>query len=227
MDYEPHMIAGEMRPRSLAGRSRSLRASRGFSIIEMIIIIGIIVLLTALGIRVGAAFKSRAMVARTRGILSQCEAVATAYQVQTGNVINLWPLNTNTYNITWGGSAPPYPAPALTLGPPFPTNTYINNFVWAAKRQAAVQPLLRALGGGASEYTSNNIAYSESANEIRDSWNHLLDYYPSSSNGAGPYPDHPTPFFVSAGLDGKLGNIGGSAAEKQAAADNLYSYDVK
>ena len=90
-------------------------------------------------------------------------------------------------------------------------------FVNAVKGNVRTNTMLSNLGK----------AYDSTGNTIKDAWGNPLDYRPFlNANGAGPYLDHPSPFFVSAGPDGRFGNIVGGKPDKDA-VDNLYSYEVK
>lgn len=218
------MPASPTIPNPITGATARSRAPRGFSLVETLVVIGIISILVSLVIASGVYLNGRAKQSQTRGILSALAAIDTEYRAQTGQVVN----HTGTSPMDWTAAyTQTFPIGSTTTGAagqPAETspNYSIERFFIAAKQVSQTATMIDNLVNNTRDDDNNNFA------EIVDGWGNAIAYR-SQESASGTFPARPTPFFVSAGPDGKFGSVGSSAtaAEQSQASDNLYSYDLE
>lgn len=214
----------------------SLACRRGFSLVEILVVIAIIAVLA--GLLIAAFMQVQAPVSKTRIALSVLKTCATEYQMQTESIVNHSNAEfpkTNTSNIDWtrnrAFNVPGYNGSSNV-------ESTIERFVWAAWRLPDTQKILTSLKDDGFLVDDSAAALSDEVTkigfyEIRDPWGHALQYaafvdHDDSEPRDDFLPEHNTPFFASAGPDGKFGSVNPSAStdEREDAEDNIYSFDV-
>ncbi|MCC6681919.1 MAG: type II secretion system protein [Phycisphaeraceae bacterium] len=240
--------------------------SRGFTLIELLVVMGIIGVLASLVFFAAAKMRGGATESQCRAMLGGLTGVAAMYETSTGIPIehldkapfsNYWSAPTLTINY------PQTTAPVINQGDKLlldgdltsdetslfnaseqtrhrNANLFIERFVWVTLQIPEVRDRFVGLGENAFvDLDHDGFA------EIRDPWGHNIAYGKDTSRGnsantdADFLPDHPSPFFASAGTDGLWGEsytesdppTGGwnnytTTSNYADSRDNLYSFDI-
>ncbi|MEM0913609.1 MAG: type II secretion system protein [Planctomycetota bacterium] len=245
---------------------------RGFSLIEILVAIGIITLLVGLAIPVFSLAYDTAKSSQALAALAALESAEVEYESTTGLRVFHLDTGTSTTNssaelydtsngsstskfyqpFNWGSDsfAETYQGSAGTgtingglytteAGEDIPLD-FIERFIAIASQNASSDGLWRAVDEKfITDLDNDGFA------EIIDPWGTPIlyaafvshsdsesidDFLPQRGDmtaaGGGYVPKSPAPFFVSAGPDGKFGDVNGTAAEQEDAEDNVYSYTL-
>ncbi len=182
-------------------RSAQRHRSAGFSLVEILVVVAIILLLVGIGVAVSGAMQQRALGQQTKLALSELRSIASEYQTVTSLTV---PYTANTLSGTSEDDS-------------------IKAFTAKAYEVPSCQPMFDRLRrdemiGGAWPPASGGFT-------INDAWDKPIQYRSSSDGSVLRKSDHP--FFASAGIDGAWGDVNGSDAAQEQARDNLYSLDVQ
>ncbi|MBB6431472.1 prepilin-type N-terminal cleavage/methylation domain-containing protein [Algisphaera agarilytica] len=188
----------------------TLASSRaGFSLIEILVVISIIALLLALGAVGMSKMREQAQVEKIRVLLQQLAGVETEYRAQTNGK---FPDDDSSNSSTAG----------------------VNNSIEWFVEQVEAQPITQEM----IEKTVNRAFYSPTdggtPGTVVDAWGLEIEYRELSdgsatatSNGTNAqFPPYAQPFFASAGPDGLWGDHSVLADPDDAAADNIYSFEL-
>jgi prepilin-type N-terminal cleavage/methylation domain-containing protein len=194
------------------------RRAQGFSLIETLVVIGIISILVSLVVASGVYLNGRAKQSQTRGILAALAAIDTEYRGQVGPPVDQssadWATEANTFTFPIGSTT------VGAAGQPSDTspNASIERFVIKAKQVSQTATMIDNLINNTRDDDNNNFA------EIVDGWGNAIAYR-NQESAFGTFPARNSPFFVSAGADGKFGSSNPSVDAD--AKDNLYSYELE
>ncbi len=222
------------------------RAAPGFTLIEILVTISIIVLLIGISFPVAIKFLSSADGGKTRAMLNSLGAAADDYNVVTKNVVR-----------HFGADAFGTAIVGLNVGDDVTDgNDDDCTFGYFVKTAGQVPTTARLLEIAAKKDLRNTLAGQPIADvaaaasapaigiddiELRDVWDNKIRYAGSVSHTdtftADDYlPAHPSAFFASAGPDGLWGNTLKNNQPDPAvdedndgvadAQDNLYSFDL-
>lgn len=206
------------------------RQLHGFTLVELLVVIGIVVVLAAIGIAGLMAIQTSARSKSTQGLLGQLQSVVTEYKVISG------------------GSASAVPTQSGTVEEDF--QILILDFKNTGK-ESSVSKLFKTIN-------ASNLPHGVDFDElvmptspdpyehVVDAWGNPVAYFRAdgvgmggTGSGSGPtgnflQPKHQTSYFASPGPDGlwgrwkiPTGSPAGSKSEPDDdAADNLYSFDA-
>jgi len=173
--------------------------TRAFTAIELLVVLGVVILLVALVVVAVGGSRGGTREARTRLTFQTLLAVGDEYSVVTaGDVINhdgVDPLN-------WGENRAFTNPDKSGSGNPDDT---IERFVVAAMQNPeTVDLIVNLTSGDVLVDTDGTDGSGDGFLEIRDGWGGMIEYR-SVSDPSDNWPDHPSPFFSSAGDDGEFG----------------------
>lgn len=201
-----------------------------FSLIETLVVVGIIAILVSLVIAGGAYMNIRAKQTQTRGVLAALAAIDTEYRAQTEKTVNDGVSSSTTspvdwtaaYTKTWPqGLDPSNVANQATTNS---TSPYVamERFIVATLQISETRAMIENLINNMKDVDNNSFA------EVTDAWGRPIEYR-TQAQDTDIFRAHPTPFFVSAGPDGQIGSVktNASAGAQKQALDNLYSYDLE
>jgi type II secretory pathway pseudopilin PulG len=233
----------ERTPLSSAGAAQSARASRGavrraFSLVELMIAVGLIVLLVALVFAVGTMLLSQSEARQTRSALELMDTAVGEWEASTGR------------SFTYGTNGQPAPS----IGQPIPRYDFQESVTDANMIVEVLKPDF--LGGSEAAKTilakidptllRTRPSTNPPLTELLDAWGTpIVVVFPGrefTSGDAGADRDVDGTFrtpqekrlgicrnrkllLVSAGPDGLLGQLNGTSAQRTQAEDNLYSYE--
>ncbi|MEO0965492.1 MAG: prepilin-type N-terminal cleavage/methylation domain-containing protein [Planctomycetota bacterium] len=233
----------------------------GFSLIEILVAIGIVSLLVAIAIPVFSLAYGTARSAQASAALAALDSAEVEYESTTG--LRVWALDgsANDYDSSNGTSLAKFFQPTDwgdsstsldetyrgSTGSGVPTKNghpdgypehYIERFIALIDQVDSTKRIWRSVdenqitdadGDGFAELTdpwgtpivyAAFISHKDNAGED----NFLEQRGDMQTFGGGSFvPKAPAPVFVSAGPDGDFGDVNGTAAERAAAEDNLYS----
>jgi len=207
------------------------RAAAGFSLIELLVVVGIILILS--GIVITLVLEKQGPVVQTRTALQTLKGAASEYQVVMGTPVS--------HDAGWGSAkaknAPDADGSAIvndTDGENGPNDLHIERFIWAAWQLPETRSMLASLPGvRQGESAAADILVDLDADgfmEVRDGWGNMMDYRDSNDHDDGDKnrPARRSPFFCSPGPDGAWGDYsdGASAANAAKTEDNFHSFDL-
>ncbi|MEM1209766.1 MAG: type II secretion system protein [Planctomycetota bacterium] len=232
----------------------------GFSLIEILVAIGIVSLLVAIAIPVFSLAYGTARSAQASVALAALDSAEVEYESTTG--LRVWALDgsVDDYDSSngtslakffqptdWGSDAQARNAPGSTGTATIDDRDtdndgipegYIERFIALIDQVDSTKRIWRSVDENQIADTDN-----DGFLEIIDPWGTPIVYaaFVSHKDNAGEdnlleqrgdmqtfgggsfVPKAPAPVFVSAGPDGDFGDVNGTAAERAAAEDNLYS----
>ena len=185
-----------------AGIRRRGSSARGFSLVELLVVMSIILAILSLGVVGMVKYMSSGIESQTRVVLKQLSGTAAEYQGVTRGL---------TVPYTGG-----YPAGT-------PDDSIKAFFSGIQGAPTAVEVSQRI----AVEFSGAGVGAAPSA--AVDGWGVPIRYYPGGgldATGKG-MPQRDMPYFASAGEDGEWGTVNAATGEPMGAArDNLYSFEV-
>ena len=186
----------------LGSQSRSARRAGGFTTVELMVVVGIIILLLGIGLVAGTRFVAEGKRVQTRSMMDGLLGANTEFQAQRqqGSV-----NHDGRFPIDW------------TKSDVSKYNNSIERFVYACSQVKAVEDQMTNAVVSAGKKSVER-TYKDSDNdgvkEVYDPWGTLIEYR-SFNNGEGKGPGtnvannllplSKSPFFVSAGQDKKFG----------------------
>lgn len=172
----------------------------GFSLIEILVALSIIVLLVGFGVAAMSKFLAQSEVEKTRVLLQQLAGIEIEYRAQTnGRFPDDDPSNSTTTDVD-------------------------NSIEWFIEQVEAL-PVTNEMAYktlNTKFYTATDGAV---PGTVVDSWGNPIEYL-ESSDGTGNFPPYAQPFFASAGPDGVFGDGKDLANPDPDAEDDMYSFDV-
>jgi prepilin-type N-terminal cleavage/methylation domain-containing protein len=223
--------------------------TRGFTLVELMVVIVIILILLGVGAALGPSLLENQRRSTTRTILLNGQAILAEYEVQSNTVPNH--LDRNAGPINWSNSK------TQNTGANIHENSdalegndaqavkhhSIERFVWATLQISDIQEMY-------AQFDSQTLTdLDEEGNppgngflELRDAWGNKLVYATSVSREDGYdeddfLPERHDPFFASPGPDGQWGKAEElelrqagdphDAQEAKRASDNLYSFELE
>lgn len=170
----------------------------GFTLIEMMVVVAIIVILLGIGLAVGPAVLNKGEEKRTQMILSNASALLEEY-----------------LNLTGQGAIPDDGPADATDG--------VNYLFTKASAIKKMEPMFGSFDKRALKESGNVWSLVDGwENEIHLKWADGKE--PSNGN----LPDEGFAYFASKGLDGQWGNVDASVGteDRDQEADNIYSYQL-
>ncbi len=218
-------------------------ARRGFTLIEVMVVVSIIVILVGITIGVREAVQNLGQSKLTGVAMSNASAIAVEYSVLAGGdpksgVVNHlagidepidWTRNKTYNNSALSGSGDL----GGTTVQAFRANA-VERFVWATIQVATIrQEMYASLPDRLLTDTDNANDDPDGFLELRDGWRNKMIYAAfvdhDDSHGEDDFlPEHPAPFFASAGPDGEWGDVTADTDSQafEQSQDNTYSYDL-
>ena len=206
------------------------RAPRGFSITEILVVVGIIAILVAAVAFVGVGMREAGKRQMTRARIEALMGVHDEYQAITGNRVNSHKVDTRPFDWSTEKARNGPEAVGTNLDTPEDPEKLdgtlrdhgIERFVWATWQVPDTRDLLQAIGKEALVDAENLGPNAGNGYvEVRDAWGNKLVYasyaWDPASDDNTPnddfLPPHGTsdrwrPFFASAGKDGLWGGPG-------------------
>lgn len=233
------------------GRSRSNRAAlpcsaaaatarrpAGFSLIEILVVIGIVILLVGIGLGFGRKMSSLRHKTKTRSLLENCNTLVAVHYTEVGKHINHWggdPYDwsqANTKKINMQNGRYNREAPGLATmydpvsSPSNPSSRFadIERLIWACSQNDEVARMLPMLGPHLTDHDGDGFA------ELSDGWGTPFMFAKAvdHSDGYAPddlLPEYGTPFVASAGEDRDFGDAQ-NAPDAKVRQDNMYSFTL-
>jgi len=191
-------------------RNTNRRPAGGFTIVELLVVVTIIIVLVSLGVAVTTNIQASTLVEETKQRIALLVGVHAEYKAQTGNYVNHTnptdpsgvPLG-NRFNITWDGRD----------GKPTTTAAGIEKFYWAVRQVPECVSMLDDLPAGAIGSTSEATS---AGTGVLDAWGTAIQYAAGNpAQGAQvsrpSLPQYSKPFFLSFGPDTVSGKYNGIA----------------
>ncbi len=199
---------------------------RGFTLIELMVVVGIIGILLGIGSFAMQAVSQQAQKRRLRLLLQACAGLSTEYKAQTSQWVN--PDTTTTLPIDWSLNYP-----KNVTGGKFKPNS-----AGTGKPDQTIERFLSAVGSlpDVEKFLYSNElvdllvdADNDGFIEFHDPWGHLIEYYPAITDSAATETRRRSqaPYFASPGPDGKFGKYGTDNQPDNDAKDNLTSLDLE
>jgi prepilin-type N-terminal cleavage/methylation domain-containing protein len=203
---------------------------RGFSLIEIMVVIAIIILLAGLVIGAGRRMRQSASRSQTKIILGICKSAEDAYVTKFKPILhfngNLEPsiLSEYIYEDNWDKTTFKKNASEYTGGDYGKINDPIERFVYKALKYDLSAKILKTLN-----HKQLIDSDGDGFLEIRDGFDNMIEYaaYVSHKDNYKLddfLPIHKRSFFGSSGIDGKWGDAK-TTPNGDELKDNLYSYD--
>jgi len=202
-------------------KNRTVQA--GFTIVELMVVIGIILTLAGIGLTTMNLMLRRATAERTRSTLHMAKGISTEYRAQVGTAVNHY----GTAPINWSGSKLKNAPGATGGGIP---NDSIEKFVWAVWQKEELRDRLRTEAADDVVIDADGDGFLE----LIDGWKNRIEYAAFVRRTAAGdlytnddyFPSTQSPIFMSAGPDGLLGTFAPANKANADADDNLHSLDL-
>ncbi len=196
-------------------------AHRGFSLIEIMVVIAIIALLAGITIGVGRKMKQSAQVSNTKLILNICKSAADSYAAKFKPVLHfngkLEPYIVSQYIYEDDWSKDKFTKNAPGASGTGEIDDHIERFVYKVLKFETSSKILKTLQKGQlADLDGDGFL------EVRDAFGNMIDYaayvsYQDNYTGDDSLPIHKNSFFASSGRDSQWSTAEGT--------DDQYSYD--
>jgi len=178
---------------------RAATAARpGFSLIEILMVIAIISVLTAMAVIATTALLKQGQVSQTKALLQQLQGVETEFQINGGYDL--------FHKDDWNHTITPPGAPSFV-------DSTIERFVFRANSIPAARDMMTTV----DKRLLKDLDGDNQGDTVIDPFGTAIEYRKRVTNNNSPdqnMPIYPRPFFVSAGQDEEFGTD-----------DDLYSFD--
>ena len=201
------------------------KSKTGFTIIELMVVIGIIIILAGIGLVTMNVLNEQAVKDKTRMVIRGAAGAGTEYEAQIASVIN----HTGSSPVDWGtnktGTAD------TSVSEPATSLSSIERFVWALWQIEDTQNRLKRFDDMLVDADGDGFY------ELNDGWGRPLEYVDGTN---APLTPMPTPnsnfstlprrnafFLACAGPDGEWGVVNNQNQPDDPAKDNIYSFDME
>lgn len=190
---------------SLALRQRRCARGSGFTLVELMVVVSVIVIILTLGVASLTIAFEKAEVAQTEVILATLKAVADEYRGQTKvNLANEDQIDT------------------------------MEKFIEQVRSISNCDSIMRSMGPPGEIVIHDDNGVGDDASEpirmIRDPWGNDIKYFPHNESGKRGYdakhPESKVPFFMSIGPDNQEGDVNGTGTALERHEDNVYSFNL-
>ncbi len=217
--------------------TRHPRRQSGFTLVELLMVIAIMAILTGLLVIAGNQVRNSTRKKQTLTMLTQLQAAAEEYEIETGRRINHFnrtaPVGTILHETFDWTESKEKNDPPTTTG----TGTIddsIERFLYVVLRIDRTSYLLPKV-----DSDDEDVLYDQDGDgflEMFDAFGTRIEYAESVLHGTDLngddygsddfLPERKTPFFASAGSDADFGDAETDDPTKDPMRDNVYSYDL-
>jgi prepilin-type N-terminal cleavage/methylation domain-containing protein len=197
-----------------------IRQAKGFTIVELMVVIGLILALSAIGLTTMNLMLRRASAERTRSTMHMAKGLSTEYRAQFGTAVNHFGFTP----INWAGSKLKNAPGSSGGGTP---NDPIEKFVWAVWQVEELRDRLRSKAIDDIVIDSDGDGFLE----LVDGWNNQITYaafvYRNDLYaGDDFFPTITTPIFMSRGPNEEWGTFVNNNKPDANAEDNIRSDEL-